>query len=77
MAGDFVVLPCDLITDLEAQQVAKMWMVDQAGFDSDLGGRGKKNTAAREDDGGRRGGFGVWYETNSVEGAAKGQGEIH
>lgn len=77
MAGDFVVLPCDLVTDLEAQEVAKMWMVDQAGFDADMGKRGRRNTTAREDDGGRRGGFGVWYEAKGAEGSVKGQGESH
>lgn len=74
MASDFVVLPCDLVTDLEAQEVAKMWMVDQAGFDADMGRRGRRNTTVREDDGGRRGGFGIWYETKGVDGSVKGQG---
>lgn len=78
MTGDFVVLPCDLVTDLEAQEVAKMWMVDQAGFNANMGIRCQKNNnMAREDDSGRRGGFGVWYETKGVGGAAKGQGGLH
>lgn len=75
IAGDFVVLPCDLVTDLEAEEVVKMWMIDQAGFDANISRRARKST--REDDGGRRGCLGVWYETKGVEGAIKGQGRLH
>ncbi|KAL7269445.1 Translation initiation factor eIF-2B subunit gamma [Rhizina undulata] len=70
--GDFVVLPCDLVTNLDAQKIAELWIVEQAGFDADMGRRGRRSRRAGEDDGGRRGGVGVWYETKG-EGAVKGQ----
>lgn len=74
ITSDFVVLPCDLVTDIEPEEVMRIWMVDQAGFDGDMGNRGRRSSMAGEDDGGRRGGLGVWYETKG-EGAVKGQGE--
>lgn len=75
ITGDFVVLPCDLVTNLNPKEMVEMWMADQAGFDANMSNRDRDLTA-REDDGGRRGGLGVWYETKGVEGAVKGQGEI-
>lgn len=69
---DFAVLPCDLVTNLDAQEVAQLWMVEQAGFDADMGLRSRKSCKAGDADEGRRGGLGVWYETRG-EGAVKGQ----
>lgn len=69
---DFAVLPCDLVTNLDAQEVAQLWMVEQAGFDSDMGLRSRKSRKVGDADEGRRGGLGVWYETRG-EGAVKGQ----
>lgn len=65
-------LPCDLVTNLDAQEVAQLWMVEQAGFDSDMGLRSRKSRKVGDLDEGRRGGLGVWYETRG-EGAVKGQ----
>ncbi|RPA89868.1 hypothetical protein L873DRAFT_1671570 [Choiromyces venosus 120613-1] len=69
--GDFAVLPCDLITTMDSQEVMEMWMVEQAGFDSDMGRRPRLSKKAGDADGGRRGGLGIWYETRG-EGATKG-----
>ncbi|KAL7267943.1 Translation initiation factor eIF-2B subunit gamma [Rhizina undulata] len=70
ITGDFVVLPCDFITNLDPQKVVELWMVEQAGFDADMGWRGMLSKTVAEEDGGRRGGLGVWYETK-IEGAVK------
>lgn len=70
--GDFAVLPCDLVTNLDAQEVAQLWMVEQAGFDGDMGQRSRRSQKGGDGDEGRRGGLGVWYETRG-EGAVKGQ----
>lgn len=70
--SDFAVLPCDLVTNLDAQEVAQLWMVEQAGFDSDMGLRSRKSRKVGDADEGRRGGLGVWYETRG-EGSVKGQ----
>lgn len=47
-------------------------MVEQAGFDSDMGLRSRRSRKVGDADEGRRGGLGVWYETRG-EGAVKGQ----
>lgn len=72
--GDFAVLPCDLVTTIDAQEVVEMWMVEQAGFDSDLGRRPRMSEKVGDADDGRRGGLGIWYETRG-EGAYKGMGK--
>ncbi|CAZ86116.1 unnamed protein product [Tuber melanosporum] len=69
--GDFAVLPCDLVTTMDSQEVMEMWMVEQAGFDSDMGRRPRLSKKAGDADDGRRGGLGIWYETRG-EGATKG-----
>ena len=71
--GDFAVLPCDLVTTVDSQKVMEMWMVEQAGFDSDMGRRPRLSKKAGDADDGRRGGLSIWYETRG-EGATKGMG---
>jgi len=71
--GDFAVLPCDLVTTVDSQKVMEMWMVEQAGFDSDMGRRPRLSRKAGDADDGRRGGLSIWYETRG-EGATKGMG---
>jgi translation initiation factor eIF-2B subunit gamma len=68
ITSDFIVLPCDLVCELEGLSLLQEWMVQQAGFggatggiDEDTGrpiaqGSGGENI-------GRRGGLGVWYDT--------------
>lgn len=53
---DFIVLPCDLISELPGSSLLETWMVTQAG----LGDNGIVSPS------GRRGGLGVWYETRDV-----------
>lgn len=60
------------MTNLDAQEVTQLWMVEQAGFDSDMGMRSRKSRKVGDADEGRRGGLGVWYETRG-EGWVKGQ----
>lgn len=64
--GDFIVLPCDIICELEGEALLQAWMVKQAGLGGATGGneefKGPKMSQNGEK-GGRRGGLGVWYET--------------
>lgn len=64
--GDFIVLPCDIICELEGEALLQAWMVKQAGLGGATGGneefKGPKMSQNGER-GGRRGGLGVWYET--------------
>lgn len=72
LTSDLAVLPCDLITNLEPARVAELWMVMQAGFDSDLGRRSRMAKHPSDGEDGRRGMLGLWYEAMG-EGAIKGQ----
>jgi translation initiation factor eIF-2B subunit gamma len=74
--GDFIVLPCDLICELDGTGLVDAWMVEQGGFAGATGGLdGNGSTIAYGAGGeklGRRGGLGVWYETKG-EGSKKGE----
>jgi translation initiation factor eIF-2B subunit gamma len=65
---DFIVLPCDLVSELSGLTLLQEWMVMQAGFGGATGGKDEVTgtflpmTASGEKIG-RRGGLGVWYET--------------
>ncbi|KAG9187246.1 hypothetical protein G6011_05117 [Alternaria panax] len=69
--GDFIVLPCDLVCELDGTALADAWMVEQGGFAGASGGLdrngGKIAFGAGGEKLGRRGGMGVWYQ-------AKGEG---
>ncbi|GAM87368.1 hypothetical protein ANO11243_053920 [Dothideomycetidae sp. 11243] len=52
--SDFIVLPCDLVCELDGSALLETWMTLEAG----LGGEKS----------GRRGGLGVWYPTKGLEG---------
>ncbi|KAI5821151.1 hypothetical protein BZA77DRAFT_238887 [Pyronema omphalodes] len=71
ITSDFVVVPCDLVTNLNGTVLAKLWMTEQAAFDGDLGRRARKRGAGDGKDG-RRGGLMVAYNTKG-EGEVKGQ----
>lgn len=66
---DFIVLPCDLVSELPGSTLLETWMVLQGGLGSATGGNGTglENYGSTLDIGGeksgRRGGLGVWYET--------------
>lgn len=74
--GDFVVLPCDLICELDGAGLADAWMIEQGGFAGATGGLdsvgGKLAFGTGGERLGRRGGLGVWYQTKG-EGSKKGE----
>lgn len=74
--GDFIVLPCDLVCELDGTALADAWMVEQGGFAGASGGLhengSKKSFGAGGEKLGRRGGLGVWYQTKG-EGSKKGE----
>jgi translation initiation factor eIF-2B subunit gamma len=74
--GDFIVLPCDLICELEGTALADAWMVEQGGFAGATGGLDPNGSKIASGAGGerlgRRGGLGVWYQTKG-EGSKKGE----
>ncbi|KAF9695579.1 hypothetical protein EKO04_006323 [Ascochyta lentis] len=74
--GDFIVLPCDLVCELDGTALADAWMVEQAGFPGAVAGTqeiGRKTAfGAGGERVGRRGGLGVWYQTKG-EGSKKGE----
>lgn len=73
--GDFLVLPCDLVCELEGTSLLDAWMVEQGGLAGATGGldhNGSKiHFGAGGEKSGRRGGLGVWYQTKG-EGTKKG-----
>lgn len=74
--GDFIVLPCDLICELDGTGLADAWMVEQGGFAGATGGLDGDGSKIAFGAGGerlgRRGGLGVWYQTKG-EGSKKGE----
>lgn len=74
--GDFLVLPCDLVCELDGTALADAWMIEQGGFAGASGGllqNGNKMAfGAGGEKLGRRGGLGIWYQTKG-EGSRKGQ----
>ncbi|KAI4150831.1 MAG: hypothetical protein LQ340_003873 [Diploschistes diacapsis] len=69
--GDFVVLPCDLVSELAGESLLEAWMVKQAGIGGvpSMGYRGS-GTYSRGKADSQNGGLGVWYETKG-EGSTK------
>jgi len=73
--GDFIVLPCDIVCELDGTALADAWMVEEAGFGAASGGLtefGKIPLGIGGEKLGRRGGLGVWYQTKG-EGSKKGE----
>ncbi|KAF1844251.1 uncharacterized protein K460DRAFT_369120 [Cucurbitaria berberidis CBS 394.84] len=74
--GDFIVLPCDLVCELDGTALADAWMIEQGGFAGASGGLHENGSKIAFGAGGerlgRRGGLGVWYETKG-EGSKKGE----
>jgi translation initiation factor eIF-2B subunit gamma len=73
--GDFIVLPCDLVCELDGTSLVDAWMVEEAGLGAATGGLGDSGELPMGVGGeklGRRGGLGVWYQTKG-EGSIKGQ----
>lgn len=74
--GDFIVLPCDLVCELDGTALADAWMVEQGGLAGASGGLDAYGVKIASGAGGerlgRRGGLGVWYQTKG-EGSKKGE----
>ncbi|PSN75059.1 hypothetical protein BS50DRAFT_478096 [Corynespora cassiicola Philippines] len=73
--GDFVILPCDIVCELDGTALADIWMVNQAGLGGASGGlkeSGQLPLGIGGEKMGRRGGLGVWYQTKG-EGSKKGE----
>lgn len=61
ITGDFVVLPCDLVCELGAEQLLQAWMVKAASVTDLLDADGFTNGTQAQ----HSGGVGVWYETKT------------
>jgi len=73
--GDFIVLPCDIVCELDGTALLETWMVNQAGLGGASGGlreTGRIPMSVGGEKLGRRGGLGVWYQTKG-EGSKKGE----
>lgn len=71
--GDFVVLPCDLVSELAGESLLEAWMVRQAGLGdvpASFGSYRGLERGLQTENSGRRGGLGVWFETKG-EGSTK------
>jgi translation initiation factor eIF-2B subunit gamma len=68
VTGDFIVLPCDLVCELDGLSLLEEWMVLQGGLGGASGGLydGRQHEMGiGGEKSGRRGGLGVWYSTKS------------
>lgn len=75
IVGDFIVLPCDLLCELDGASLLEAWMILEAGLGGATGGIEDGRPipiSVGGEKSGRRGGLGVWYETRG-EDAVKGQ----
>lgn len=64
--GDFIVLPCDIVCELEGTGLWDAWAIDLGGYGAPSGGRNEFGNVPIRTGGekqGRRGGLGVWYHT--------------
>lgn len=74
IVSDFIVLPCDLICDLEGSALLQSWMVLEAGLGGATGGMVDGQPVPMTMGGeksGRRGGLAVWYPTKGLEGVSQ------
>ncbi|KAF2683663.1 hypothetical protein K458DRAFT_304566 [Lentithecium fluviatile CBS 122367] len=73
--SDFIVLPCDIVCELDGTALADAWMIEEAGFGAASGGLKESGVIPLGVGGeklGRRGGLGVWYQTKG-DGSKKGE----
>lgn len=72
---DFVILPCDLVSDVDGLSLLEAWMVTQSGFGAATGGLTEDGRPIPLGSGGekigRRGGLGVWYSAARSEDGKK------
>ncbi|ODM21931.1 hypothetical protein SI65_02775 [Aspergillus cristatus] len=76
--SDFLLLPCDLICDIPGESLLEAWMVSQSalGGSTVRDGRytyGPRSVGIGGEQGGRRGGLGVYYQTQGREESVKGE----
>jgi translation initiation factor eIF-2B subunit gamma len=72
ITGDFVVLPCDLVSELPGLSLLQEWMVTQSGLGGVTGGIDEYTSlprplAASGEKLGRRGGLGLFYDTKAED----------
>ncbi|KAJ5578751.1 eukaryotic translation initiation factor subunit eIF2B-gamma [Penicillium hispanicum] len=73
--ADFIVLPCDLVCEIPGESLLEAWMVSQGA----LGGSSTSHNAQGPtsglggEQGGRRGGLSVYYQTQGREESVKGE----
>ncbi|KAF2433554.1 hypothetical protein EJ08DRAFT_583569 [Tothia fuscella] len=75
VTGDFIVLPCDIVCELDGLSLLEEWMVQEAGLGGASGGLNDGRPLRGGIGGekmGRRGGLGVWYPTKGQD-AIKGE----
>ena len=74
---DFILLPCDIVCELDGLSLLQAWMVNEAGFGDALGGLTSDGEPIPMGMGGeklaRRGGLGVWYTAKQGENSVKGE----
>jgi translation initiation factor eIF-2B subunit gamma len=73
ITGDFIVLPCDLISELSGLSLLQEWMITESGLGGVTGGIDEYTGLSRPmlasgEKMGRRGGLGLFYETRDDEG---------
>lgn len=65
--GDFMVLPCDIVCELDGTALVDAWMIEEGGLGAATGGLtdsgGEIPFGVGGEKLGRRGGLGVWYQT--------------
>ena len=76
--SDFLLLPCDLICDIPGESLLEAWMVSQSALGGSTVREGRHTHGPRSvgmggEQGGRRGGLGVYYQTRDREESVKGE----
>ncbi|KAJ5712087.1 eukaryotic translation initiation factor subunit eIF2B-gamma [Penicillium malachiteum] len=75
---DFLLLPCDLLCDIPGESLIEAWMVSQGALGGSTLTEGKNahgpvSSGPGGEQGGRRGGLGVFYQTQGREESVKGE----
>jgi len=75
---DFLLLPCDLICEIPGESLLEAWMVSQSSLGGSLTPEGRNahgpvTRGSGGEQGGRRGGLGVYYQTKGREESVKGE----
>ncbi|KAJ5948341.1 hypothetical protein N7466_001356 [Penicillium verhagenii] len=75
---DFVLLPCDLVCDIPGESLIEAWMVSQGALGGSTLTEGKNahgpvSSGPGGEQGGRRGGLSVFYQTQGREESVKGE----